>query len=240
MGGLPVDAQEDIPAIQAGDADLRERFLASGLPFVRRETRRFTRTFFVDGEDEFAIALETFNSAIDSYRADRGVPFEAYARLLIRNRLVDESRRNRRRIPAMSLSEPMSEEGPDLGEMVPDPRSGSVQDDLEYKEAVLQLELDLSRFGLDMARVAGHFPKHLDSRLLCIRIARCVVEDETLRSRMLQEGRLPGAELSRRCGVPRKTVERNRAGIVLLALLMRSELRLVHTYISFFEREGMK
>lgn len=240
MGGLPVDARDTILAIQAGDADLRERFLASGLPFVRRETRRFTRRYFVDGEDEFAIALETFDSAIDSFRAERGVPFEAYARLLIRNRLVDESRRNRRTAPTVSLSESTAEDGPDLGETLPDPRSGSVQDEMECKEAMLRLELDLSRFGLDLEGVAGNFPKHLDSRLLCIRLARCVTEDVTLWSRMLREGRLPGAELSRRCGVPLKTVERNRAGIVLLALLMRSELRLVHTYIAFFEREGLK
>ncbi len=229
-----------IPSIQAGDGEMRERFLEQGLPFIRREVRRFTRSFFVDQEEEFSIAMEAFDQAIDSFRPDRGVPFEAYARLLIRNRLVDESRRRQRTPTTVSLSESPTEDGLALEETLADPGSGRVQDDLEYKEAVFQLELDLSRFGLDLAGVAGRFPKHLDSRLSCIRVARCLSEDELLHGRMMQESRLPGTELSRRCGIPLKTVERNRASIVLLALLMRSELRLIHTYIAFFEREEMK
>jgi RNA polymerase sigma factor len=240
MGQQLADAISTIPAIQSGDKGLRERFLESGLPFVRREVRRFTRSFFVDQEEEFSVGLEAYNQAIDSYRIERGVPFEAYARLLIRNRLLDADRHNRTKVPTVSLSEKPSEDGLALEETLADPRSGQVQDDLEYKEAVFQLELDLSRFGLDLAGVAGRFPKHLDSRLLCIRVARCLSEDELLHGRMMQESRLPGTELSRRCGIPLKTVERNRASIVLLALLMRSELRLIHTYIAFFEREEMK
>jgi RNA polymerase sigma factor len=229
--------QSSIPVIQAGDADLRERFLESGLPFVRRCVRRTTGTFFVDQEEEFAVALETFNDAIDTYRTERGVPFEAYACLLIRNRVLDAMRRRQRHASEVSLSEPAEADGIALEDALADPRSTQVQDDLECKEAVFQLELDLDRFGLDLAGVAGRFPKHRDSRLACIRIARCLSEDGKLYASMMQEARLPGADLSRRCGVPLKTIEGNRASIVLLALLLRSELRLIHTYVAFFEKE---
>jgi RNA polymerase sigma factor len=240
MSWLKEDEQRTIRAIQAGDADLRERFLESGLHLVRRSVRSVTGTVFVEQEEEFAIALETFNGAIDTYRTERGVPFEAYARLLIRNRLLDAMRHGRRGIPTVSLSEPAGLDGPALEETIADPDSERAQDDLEYKEAVFQLEMDLHRFGLDLESVSGRFPKHDDSRRLCIRMARCIAEDGTLHAGMLQEARLPCAELSRRCGVPRKTVEKNRACIILLALLLRSELRLIHTYVAFFEREEIR
>ena len=229
--------QSSIPVIQAGDDDLRERFLESGLPFVRRCVRRTTGKYFVDQEEEFAIALEAFNGAIDTYRTEHGVPFEAYARLLIRNRLLDAIRHEQRRIPTVSLSEGLGEDCPALEETLGDPGSGRVQDDLEYKEAVFQLELDLHRFGLDLAGISGRFPKHDDSRRLCIRMARCISEDDLLQGRMMREGYLPCVELSLRCDVPRKTVEKNRANIILLSLLLRSELRLIHTYVAFFEKE---
>ena len=240
MGWTSVDSQSMIPAIQAGDAELRERLLERSLPFVGHEARRFNRNAFIEQEEEYAIALETFNQAIDSFRPERGVPFEAYARLLIRNRLLDHVRHIRREQPTVSLSDSVSEGASTLEETLADPSSGKVQEEMEFREAVFQLELNLKRFGLELASIAGHFPKHLDSRMTCIHIARNLSEDEALFGLLLTKAQLPGAELSRRCGVPVKTIEKNRSSIILLALLLRSELRLIHTYIAFFEKEGLE
>lgn len=237
MARTATDPETAIRPIQAGDAALRDRFIEAHLPFVRREVRRFTGSFDVDGEDGFALALEAFDRAIDAYRPDRGAPFEAFARVLIRNRLLDEARRTRSAPVLLSLSSQDEEDGPTLGERLADPRSVRVQEDLEFEESVAELEARLRRFGLSLAGLSGRLPKHDDSRRLCIRMARSVAEDISLFQRMLSEGRLPGAELSRRCGVPSKTVERNRGSVILLALLIRSDLRLVHRYIAGFEKE---
>jgi RNA polymerase sigma factor len=226
-----------IEAIQAGDRELRNLFIEAHLPFIRRETRRFTGRFDIDGDDEFALALEAFDRAIDAYRPDRGAPFEPFARVLIRNRLLDDARRRRLAPPMISLSEEDGEDGPTVEDRLADERSGRIQEDLEFEESIAGLESALARFGLSLSRLSGRLPKHDDCRRLCIRMARSVTGDESLYQRMLSEGRLPGAELSRRCGVPLKTVERNRGSVVLLALLLRSDLRLIHAYIAGFEKE---
>ncbi len=228
---------QEVRAIQGGDEALRNRFIEDHIPMIRREVRRVTRSYFVEQEEEFAIALEAFNGAIDRYRSDRGVPFEPFARLLIRNRLLDRIRRRKFDVPTRSLSEQDSEDGLTLGERLADPRSDTIQEDLEFEESMIGLEYQLHRFGATLPDLVARFPKHRDSRLLCIRLAREIAGDDVLYGKLLSDLRVPGAELSRRLDIPLKTIERNRGSLILLSLLLRSDLRLIHSYVTVFERE---
>lgn len=78
-----------IQRIQDGDRSLREQFILDSLLLIKCIVRRATRSFFVEQADEYSIALNDYNQAIDHYHAGGDVPFEPYARLLIKNRLLD-------------------------------------------------------------------------------------------------------------------------------------------------------
>jgi RNA polymerase sigma factor len=240
MARLPEDPQDLIRRIQTGDQDLREHFIESSLPLIKRIVRQMTHSFFVEQEDEYVIALEAYNRALDTYKVDGVVPFEPYARLLIKHRILDWIRRKKSIQPTLSLSDRDSEEGLSLEEQLADPMGNQIEENLEFEDAIVLLELQLAIFGLNLAGLTNWFPKHQDSRLLCIRIARQLSTDHDLYTRLMQTKRLPGAELSRRCQTPLKTIEKNRANIIFLTLLIKSELQVINSYIAVYEKEGSK
>jgi len=233
-----LDHQESIvQQIQAGDRDLRERFIADSIPFIKGAVRRVTHAYFIDQDDEFSLALEAFDAAISHFKSDQNVPFEPYALLLIKNRILNWIRSQQKHPPTVSLSEQETEDGLALDERLADPHSGQIQENLEFEDDMARVEAQLSLFGFTMLDLADKLPRHQDSRRLCIRIARQLSAADPLYQNMLQRRRLPCAELARLSGTPLKTVEKNRATIILLALLIRSDLQVIHTYLAAFTRE---
>ena len=236
----PEQPEMIIARIQAGDEQLREQFITDCVPEIKHLVRRISHSFLAEQEDEFSIALEAFNQAINRFRSNMNVPFFSYAHLLIKHRLFDWIRQQRGSHSALSFSDCDSADGVPLEDQLPDPKSALVGQNLEINESLLQLELQLQLFGFSLPRVTARFPKHQDSQLMCIRIARQLSEDEQLYSHLIAKHQLPGTELARRCEVPVKTIEKNRASIILLTLLIRSDLQGIHSYISVFEKGAKK
>ena len=80
------------------DPLVREDFLQESQPFIRYVTNQVCHRILDWGRDEeLSEALVAFNEAIEHYEEDRGVPFLAYARLLIKRRLIDYYRRQKSR-----------------------------------------------------------------------------------------------------------------------------------------------
>ena len=79
-----------------GDVQAADRLISSYLPFIKAETAKFLKRPPIEGQDdELSIAMMAFHEAIGSYSRTRGA-FLKYAGMLIRSRLIDYSRRNRR------------------------------------------------------------------------------------------------------------------------------------------------
>lgn len=220
---------------QSGDRSVREQLISDHMSFIRRTVRHLTHAVFVDQMDEFSIALSAFNEAIDRYQDDSQVPFEQYARILIKHRLTDWFRSQRNKIQTYSLSDQSFDDTQPLEEQLTDPKSEQVQANLEYEESILRLQAQIENLGFGLDDLVNRFPKHRDTRLLCIRLARCLISNDTLFERLIQSGRLPGKDLSLQCDIPLKTVERNRPAVILLALLLKSDLQQVQAYIDLYE-----
>jgi RNA polymerase sigma factor len=233
----PENAEALIARIQAGEDGLREQLIADSVPEIRHLVRRVTHSWLADREDEFSIALLAFNQAIDNYRSSSGSPFFSYAYLAIRHRLLDWIRQQRTQPVSLSLSADADDDDLPLAERLPDPHSGRATRELEIRESLLQLELDLAAFGYTIPRLTAGFPKHQDSQALCIRISRLLSADETLYGQLLAKKRLPCAELAARSGIAVKTIEKHRGSIIYLALLLRSDLQVIQSYIRYFDKE---
>jgi RNA polymerase sigma factor len=223
--------------VRTGNDEYRDQLIADHLSLIKRTVRLFTRSFWVEDRDEYSIALQAFNLAIDRYQAGSPVPFANYARLLMKNRLIDWYRRCRSCPATVSLSDDEAGDGIPLADRLSDPRSEHVQQDLEYADAAMRVQLQLQAFGLSLAQAVARFPVHSDSKRLCMRLAVLLEQDEPLYSRLLQTRRLPTRDLALLSQVPQKTIERNRTSIILLAVLMRSDLEQFRTYIAAYMKE---
>ncbi len=236
----PSQPEALIEKIQAGDETLRNQFIAESVPEIKHWVRRITHSYFAEQEDEFSVALDGFNQAISRFSSSLDVPFYSYANMLVKHRLFDWMRRDKHNRNTRVFSDCDSEDGIPIEERLADPQSEQFGHDLEINESLLQLEIHLQSFGFSLNQITGRFPKHRPSQMFCIQAARHLSSDQTLMVRLMAMHRLPGAELAKRCQVSVKTIEKNRSSIILLALLMRSDLELIHSYISAFEKEAQQ
>lgn len=189
---------------------VREKLIADARPFILRTAGGFCRKHLEWGRDEeLSIALEAFNEAIDNYVEHRG-SFEGFARVVIRRRLVDYFRRVKEG----------REAPPVLLEDVP------VEEDFERQEREQEILLYRERLqglGLDFDIVAGKSPKHRKTREELHKAARALASRRDLMGSIAGKGILPRKELSLLTGISTRVLERGRAYILALALLLGEE-----------------
>ena len=94
------DEHEIIRQVYAAkeDAQAADRLIDAYMPFIRAETAKFLKRPPVEGsDDELSIAMFAFYEAIHGYFRIRGA-FLKYASLLIRSRLIDYYRKERKHL----------------------------------------------------------------------------------------------------------------------------------------------
>lgn len=231
-------AEEFVNRIQLGEDALRDRLIEDCLPDIQRTVRHAVRTMAIDDADALSIGLEVFNMAIDHYKPDSGVPFIRFAQLIMRNRLIDWFHRQEKFRQTVPFSAFDTAEGVGLADRVTDVRSSRIGEDLEIDEALALLEARLQPFGFDLDSMVQRFPKHRDTKLFCLQIAKVLADDKQLLQKTEESRRMPVSALADRCNVPVKKIDKNRAGIIFLALMLTSELQLIQSYLAAFEKEG--
>ena len=149
----PDQPEKLITKIQAGDEPLRNQFIAESVPEIKHWVRRITHSFFVEHEDEFSVALEGFNQAIDRFSGNMNVPFYSYANMIIKHRLFDWIRRQKvhQRTPFTSRIATLLTDSP-IEDHLPDPKVKQISQNLEINESLLQLELQLETVRLQPSR----------------------------------------------------------------------------------------
>lgn len=206
------------------DSEVREQFLRESQPFIRRVACQVCRRSLDWGRDEeLSEALLAFNDAIEHYEVQPGVPFLAYARVLIKRRLIDYFRRQ----PKAQVS----------WEMTPDQQildiHLSVGQFLEYeqnKERALEIQdyvKELAEYQLTFADLLAVSPKHRDSRATLLRAARELAFDPDLWDQAEQKGKIPMQALALKTGIHLKVLERGRKYILAVALIIAHQ----HDYV---------
>lgn len=221
--GLDAIRQELLGLARQGEALAREKLLEMHRYFIQRLASSFCCRHLEWGrDDELSIVLLAFNEAIDRYREERGVPFLVYARRVIKTRLIDFQRQERRRAEhEVSFDSAESSTGYELAE--------SKLAWEKYNEEVLvreraaelvQYENLLIAYGLSLAELVRASPKHKDTRSLLINAARRLVGEPLLFAYLEEKKKLPVQELARLTGLSVKTVERGRKYIVAVSLIL--------------------
>lgn len=103
---------------------------------------------------------------------------------------------------------------------------------IELKEDILIFKDRLRHYGISFRDLLTYAPKHKDSRIMCIKIAKVLAKDENLFKKMEKTKTLPIQELLRVVNVYRGTLDKNRKFIIALSLIMTSDLEVLNGYIS--------
>jgi RNA polymerase sigma factor len=228
------DPESTIIRIQAGDDELRNEFIRESLPFVRHAVFKVTRDFYAEKSEDFSVALEAYNRSIDRFKTEKKVPFEPFARIIIRNSVLNRIRSEYKSSREQSMTDTQNDQGEDVSRSIPGSDGRETQRNLEFEEAMAETESKLQMFGLTLRGLPDRIPKHADTRRLCIKAARILSEPD-LQKQMNSSRKLPVKALSQRTGIPVKTIEKNRAAIILYEALLSCGPDSIRYYAKAFE-----
>ena len=217
-------------SVQAAD-----QLIGDYLPFIRAETAKFLKRPPEEGrDDELSIAMIAFHEAIGGYAKHRG-SFLKYASMLIRSRLIDYARKERRHRQTVSLDAPaVGEESASLGETLPEERDHP--EESAHRQATRQEIEELSRqmesFGVSLSDVADNCPKQQRTLLACRKALAYARENSWLLEELVHGKKLPLAKLSDGSGVERKTLERHRKYLVALLLIYTNGYEIIRGHLA--------
>lgn len=207
------------------DPQAREDFLQESQPFIRHVSIQTCRRTLEWGRDEeLSEALIAFNEAIGHYEEERGVPFLAYARLLIKRRLIDYYRKQRLR-EALPMDQDEVGQAVEIHVGVHEFRER--QQNQERADEIQEYAKLLGQYGLTFNVLVDVSPKHRDTRETLLRVARILAYDNEFWGQVEKTGKLPMQALTIKAQVHPKVLERGRKFILAVALLIANQ----HDYI---------
>ena len=233
-------AQKDLPArVEVAKSDKRalNNLLHDYMPFIRK----CVASVFFKGQskaDNLTDAMLAFAHSVQTYNPEHGA-FVKYAATVIRNRLIDNARKElalQKRFWPFSAARSEKD--------LPWETSVSMQTyDIAEEERNLRLEIDavnteFAKWGFSWAALLKKCPKQERSRRMAFRVMEVIRSDAALLSDTLNSRQLPLSRLSET--FPRKALEKYRHYIAALIILTRGDYPYVYSFIPqpFVEEEN--
>ncbi len=227
-----------------GDPLAADDLIESYLPFIKSETYKATGKLpTTDAEDELSIAMFAFYEAIESYSKQRGA-FLPYASLLIRRKIIDYYRKEKRHTGSISGDAPAFSQDDEatVMDLVADPKD-NINEGIQKnatRDEIAELTAQLTQYGLSLTDIADNCPKQERTLKACLAAVQYAKEHPELITELVKTGRLPLAALSDGSGTPRKTLERHRKYIMALLLIYSNGYEIIRGHLKQLSGLGGK
>ena len=216
---------EERAAAAAKDEKLKNELIGEYRNFILSSASKTLNRGITDSDDEFMTAMIAFNEAIDSYDRDKG-KFLSFASVIIRNRLIDELRRNSRNATA-TFSELENEVGTPFD--IPSIDSHDIKWEIEA------LTAELKEFGISFFELTAVSPKSRKTKRLCFDAVRYIIKHDRLLKTVIIKHILPVKEVSDGVPLNRKTLERHRKYIIAAVIIVTQDYPEISAYFNIKE-----
>jgi RNA polymerase sigma factor len=225
---------EDIAALvekAKQDKQIRESIIAKYTPFILKTASDFTGRYINAGiDEEYSIGLIAFNEAIDSFDSKRGVSFFAFARIVIRRRLMDHVSRQNKNTLEVSI-QTLEEQNPYIEYGISIDRYKQTYEQENRRLEIEDYSRALQEFDISFDSLVDAAPKKKDARSRAVEAARIVAESPQLLEYLTKHRQLPLAEILCKASVSRKTLERHRKYIIAIVLILSGDYYYLKDYI---------
>lgn len=225
------DIDERISIIKNGDLSERNAFIKDYKPFIINIVSREIGRFVSDGDcDELSVALLAFNEAIDRFDIQRSKSFLSFAERIIKNRLIDfyrKEKKNMDAIPISYLNEIYDGEHIEEKYFI----DNSQIESRDISEEMEDFIKKLLTFGISLEELVENSPKHLDTRKNAVKIASQIVENEILIKKIMDSKKIPVSEIEKQFNVSRKVIHKNRKFILAVCLILMSNNEIIKSYV---------
>lgn len=176
------------------------------------------------------MGLMAFNEAIDSYK--HGLrSFKSFAADVIRKRIIDYHR-SRSSYLARNTYILDTESFYEIRE------AGSPIEQVHIRMEMELFARKLSEYNIGLRDLINETPKHSDSRLLCVQIAKIITGEPDLCNHFCKYRTIPIKMLLQKIYINRKTVERHRRYIIAICLVLISDLDTMKEYVENLYKGG--
>ena len=215
-------ADGDAFAALSKEFEKHNRFIAS----------RVTGRFITENDDEWSVVLLAFYEAVRNYKHDKG-SFTAFADMVIKRRLIDHIRSEKRSSKEMAVDMDPYETDPGDG-MRADPAAEQIAGEAiekaerereaqDIKWEIEGLNKELAGYGISFSDLPGASPKAEKTKKACAGAAAAVLRDRELYSKLKKNCRLPAKEISKSTGIPLKTLDKHRKYIIAVVMIMAGD-----------------
>jgi len=204
------------------------------LPFIKSEACKATGRIVVEGrDDEVSIAMIAFHEAIESYSKLKGA-FLSYAALIIKRKLIDYYRKEKRHSGITSIDTSMGEDVSirisDVIEDKSNPYEEAAMRDATHKE-IEELTVQLKSFGVSLTDIADNCPKQSRTLAVCRKALQYARENPDIIDELKRTKRVPMSSLVEGTGAERKTLERHRKYILALLVIYSNGYEIIRGHL---------
>ena len=229
--------QDIISRVYAAKEDISEAdaLVRQYLPFIKAETAKFLKRPPMEGQDEeLGIAMFAFHETVMSYQRSKGA-FLPLASTVIRNRLIDHYRKEKRHKGLLSLNQKIGDEenSPTLLEQMDSgcDNIASLQARHATREEIEDFAKQLSHYGLKLTDIADNCPKQSRTLDACQQVLKYARQNPVLLEQLISTGKLPITALAKGSGVEPKTLERHRKYLFALLLAFTNGFEIIRGHL---------
>lgn len=219
---------------QQGNESIQNHLLQLYAPFIAKCASEVCKRYiYPEQDDEFSIGLLGFNEAIMEYSPERGSSFFSFANLVIKRRIIDYIRSNKKNPATESLDASFDEEKKENQQEIHIAKVyyKQNQDAWYRKEEIKDFKHKLKQYNIALEELPRVSPKHKDARESAVHTARILFNDAHLRAYVHKRKKIPIKGLLKKVKVSQKTLERNRKFILATFIVISEDYLYLKEYL---------
>lgn len=230
-----VSINERVESIKNNQEEIN-RLVEDYKPFIASCVEKVTGRYVRYGEDdELSIALIAFVEAIKSFDGTKG-NFLSFAQNVIKRRLIDYFRKEKRHANVIPLNEYFNEDDEEEKDLSVTQALDiySAKEVSEYRRLELEeLKYELKQWDISFFELAEVSPKHNSTRKIYSEIIRFLQSQPELVRLIRTKRYLPIAEIEKFTRIHRKKIERGRKYIIAVILITTGDYHYIRDYINW-------
>ena len=226
----------DARALNAKDSEIEmESLLSDFRPFIAHSAIKYAMRASQEHKDElFDVAQLGFYKAVKGFDSAKG-HFFPFAKLVVRNSIVDHIRKIYRKIEdTVSLDEEREAEGAQLSKLLGKVSIERYDSEMRQKrlvEELSQFRQDLASWKISMENLVKESPKHNAQKTAYKGIVQVIMNTPEILDTITNKHYLPIKEISKLSGLPPKKIERARTFILAAILIKIGDYDLLSDYV---------
>lgn len=216
------------------NGDEINRFVEEYKPFIASCTEKFTGKYVIYGEnDELSIAMIAFVESIKSFDSSKG-NFLSFAQSVIRKRLIDFYRKEKKHMNLISLNGYYLEENRNNIDFSEEEALNKYNNNeiSEYRRLEIEeLQKELLQWGITFNDLVRSSPKHASTKEICKKIIKLVISRPEFVHCIKVKKYLPVIDIEKNLKISRKKIERLRKYIITVVVIITGDYQYIREYV---------